>query len=68
MNLSDTMAPSTQKQWTVKNKDQDFDGLVYGDAQVPTAGDSEVVVKLYAASLNYRDLIIPKGSSAFRIY
>ncbi|OJJ02350.1 hypothetical protein ASPVEDRAFT_53056 [Aspergillus versicolor CBS 583.65] len=59
------MAPSTQKQWSVKNGEQDFDGLVYGDAPVPTAGDSEVVVKLHGASLNYRDLIIPKGKYPF---
>lgn len=48
------------KQWTVLNKDNDFDGLSYGDAPIPKVGDNDVLVKLHAASLNYRDLIIPK--------
>ena len=48
------------KQWIVESKDRDFDGLVYQDAHIPKVGESEVLVKLQAASLNYRDLIIPK--------
>lgn len=54
------MAPATMKQWVVENKEKDFDGLVYQDAPVPKVGENEVLVKLQAASLNYRDLIIPK--------
>ncbi|KAL4890988.1 hypothetical protein BDV59DRAFT_76238 [Aspergillus ambiguus] len=53
------------KQWTVLNKDNDFNGLTYGDAPVPKVGENEVLVKLHAASLNYRDLIIPKGMYPF---
>ena len=56
------MAPATQKQWSVQNTEQDFDSLKFEDAQVPTVGENEVLVKLHAASLNYRDLIIPKGN------
>lgn len=52
---------STMKQWVVESKDKDFDGLVYQDAPVPKVGESEVLVKIQAASLNYRDLIIPKA-------
>ncbi|KAL4869472.1 hypothetical protein BDV12DRAFT_82048 [Aspergillus spectabilis] len=59
------MAPSTQKQWSVQNKEDDFDGLKYDDAPVPKVGEHEVLVKLHAASLNYRDLIIPKGKYPF---
>ncbi|KAJ5300872.1 Elongation factor G [Penicillium atrosanguineum] len=59
------MAPSTMKQWVVESKEKDFDGLVYKDAPVPKVGESEVLVKLHAASLNYRDLIIPKGQYPF---
>ncbi|KAL2870887.1 putative raffinose synthase protein Sip1 [Aspergillus lucknowensis] len=59
------MAPSTQKQWTVLNGENSFDGLKYGDAPVPKVGENEVLVKLHAASLNYRDLIIPKGKYPF---
>lgn len=54
------MAPSTMKQWVVENKDNGFDGLAFKDAAVPKVGENEVLVKLHAASLNYRDLIIPK--------
>ncbi|KAE8389091.1 chaperonin 10-like protein [Aspergillus alliaceus] len=53
------------KQWVVENKDNDFDGLAYKDAPVPKVGEREVLVKLYAASLNYRDLIIPKSKYPF---
>lgn len=47
------------KQWVVENKDNGFDGLAFKDAPIPTVGETEVLVKLQAASLNYRDLIIP---------
>ncbi|KAF3387602.1 hypothetical protein F1880_000834 [Penicillium rolfsii] len=53
------------KQWVVESKDKDLDGLVYQDAPVPKVGESEVLVKLQAASLNYRDLIIPRGLYPF---
>ncbi|KAH8203575.1 hypothetical protein TruAng_002323 [Truncatella angustata] len=59
------MAPSTMKQWTIVDKEHDFDGLKYEDADVPKVGENEVLVKLHAASLNYRDLIIPKGMYPF---
>ncbi|KAL4950686.1 hypothetical protein BDW69DRAFT_171527 [Aspergillus filifer] len=61
------MAPSTQKQWSVNNTEQDFDSLKFEDAQVPTVGENDVLVKLHAASLNYRDLIIPKGKYPFAL-
>ncbi|KAK0744606.1 hypothetical protein B0T21DRAFT_389896 [Apiosordaria backusii] len=59
--------PKTQKQWVITSKDKDFDGLVYQDGPVPTPGDHEVLVHLRGASLNYRDLIIPKGEYPFPI-
>jgi NADPH:quinone reductase-like Zn-dependent oxidoreductase len=54
------MAPPSQKQWIVQGTENGFDGLIYQDAPVPQVGESEVLVKMRAASLNYRDLIIPK--------
>ncbi|KAJ5824175.1 Polyketide synthase enoylreductase [Penicillium robsamsonii] len=59
------MPPSTMKQWVVQDQEHDFDGLVYKDAAVPKVGENEVLVKLHAASLNYRDLTIPKGIYPF---
>ncbi|KAJ5675581.1 hypothetical protein N7462_008478 [Penicillium macrosclerotiorum] len=56
---------SAMKQWVVQSKENDFDGLVYQDAPVPNFGENEVLVRLQAASLNYRDLIIPKGKYPF---
>jgi NADPH:quinone reductase-like Zn-dependent oxidoreductase len=55
------------KQWVVQDKEHDLDGLIYKDAEVPEVGENEVLVKLQAASLNYRDLIIPKGQYPFPI-
>ncbi|KAK1142830.1 hypothetical protein N8T08_007264 [Aspergillus melleus] len=55
------------KQWSVVSKDKDFDGLAYGDAPVPKVGENEVLVKFHGASLNYRDLIIPKGLYPFAV-
>ncbi|KIY48798.1 NAD(P)-binding protein [Fistulina hepatica ATCC 64428] len=55
------MAPSTQKQWTVRGT-SGFDDLKFDkNAPIPGIGDHDVLVRLEAASLNYRDLIIPKG-------
>ncbi|KAI9369921.1 hypothetical protein BJX61DRAFT_122711 [Aspergillus egyptiacus] len=59
------MAPSTMKQWSVQDKEHDFGGLNFSEAPVPKVGENEVLVKLHGASLNYRDLIIPKGKYPF---
>lgn len=56
------MAPSTMKQWTITSSEKDLNGLEYGDVSVPKVGDNDVLVKINGASLNYRDLIIPKVS------
>jgi NADPH:quinone reductase-like Zn-dependent oxidoreductase len=55
------MAPSTIKQWVVQNMENDFDGLFYKEAPLPKVGENEVLVKLQGASLNYRDMVIPKA-------
>ncbi|TKA25245.1 hypothetical protein B0A50_05943 [Salinomyces thailandicus] len=55
----------TQKQWTVVGK-TGFDSLQLNEsASVPALGDKDVLVKFHATSLNYRDLIIPKGLYPF---
>ncbi|KAF2026409.1 alcohol dehydrogenase [Setomelanomma holmii] len=59
------MAPTTTKQWTVEGQ-TGFDALKFNEkAQIPEIGDKDVLVKIQAASLNYRDLIIPKGKYPF---
>jgi len=53
--------PKQAKSWTVQGK-EGFDSLqLKSDAAISEPSDYEVLVKLYAASLNYRDLTIPKG-------
>lgn len=56
------MTPSKMKQWTVTSAEKDLDGLEYGEVDVPKVGDNDVLVKIGGASLNYRDLIIPRVS------
>lgn len=53
------MAPTATKQWTVKGTGG-FDDLVYTEASIPSVGENDVLVHLRGASLNYRDLMIPK--------
>ncbi|KAF2800081.1 alcohol dehydrogenase [Melanomma pulvis-pyrius CBS 109.77] len=61
------MAPTTAKQWTVEGKNG-FDSLKLNEkAPVPQVGDKDVLVKIHAVSLNYRDLIIPKGKYPFGV-
>jgi NADPH:quinone reductase-like Zn-dependent oxidoreductase len=57
--------PKTGKAWTIEGSDG-FDSLkLNNEAPVPQPTDYEVLVKFHAASLNYRDLIIPKGPYLF---
>lgn len=59
------MAPSTTKQWTVEGSNG-FDSLTFNEkAPIPKLAENDVLVHFYAASLNYRDLIIPKGKYPF---
>ncbi|KAM3555869.1 hypothetical protein MY1884_005353 [Beauveria asiatica] len=59
--------PATTKQWTVSSIDgsQGFGALKLNEVAVTPPGDSQVLVKLEAASLNFRDLIIPLGKYPF---
>ncbi|KAI8942473.1 hypothetical protein NX059_000540 [Plenodomus lindquistii] len=59
------MAPSTQQAWTIVGQNG-FDSLTFNEkAPVPQLGEKDVLVKLHSASLNYRDLVIPKGMYPF---
>lgn len=56
-----TAIPKTMKAWSVEGTNG-FDSLVFhAEAPLPEPSDYEVLVKFHAASLNYRDLVIPKG-------
>ncbi|KAK5188251.1 hypothetical protein LTR99_011269 [Exophiala xenobiotica] len=56
--------PKTTKLWRVTGYDG-FDSLKFIEEPVPELGDSEVLVKIRAVSLNFRDIIIPLGKYPF---
>ncbi|KAL7943525.1 hypothetical protein V8C42DRAFT_109551 [Trichoderma barbatum] len=58
--------PQTVKQWNV-TEFNGFEGLKFSEQPLPELGDSQVLVKLEAASLNYRDLIIARGEYPFGV-
>ncbi|KAL1994506.1 hypothetical protein VTN49DRAFT_1976 [Thermomyces lanuginosus] len=60
------MAPTSTKQWVVQGKNG-FGDLAFTEAPVPPVGENEVLVHLRGASLNFRDLIIPKGMYPFAV-
>ncbi|KAL7792453.1 hypothetical protein V8C37DRAFT_380357 [Trichoderma ceciliae] len=62
--MSSTQIPQTVKQWNVAAF-TGFDGLEFSERPLPEVGDSQVLVKLEAASLNYRDLVIARGEYSF---
>jgi NADPH:quinone reductase-like Zn-dependent oxidoreductase len=49
--------PKTTESWTVEDKGS-FDALKLKEVTIPELSDNEVLVKMHAASLNFRDLII----------
>ncbi len=49
--------PETTKQWALRAQGS-FDNLKLETAPIPALGEFDVLVKIHAASLNYRDLMI----------
>ncbi|KAI9723964.1 MAG: hypothetical protein M1812_000682 [Candelaria pacifica] len=59
------MAPQTTKQWVIEGTNG-FDSLkLQSSVELPKLGGHDILVNFHAASLNYRDLIIPKGQYPF---
>lgn len=52
--------PKTTKTWAVEGT-TGFDDLKFKEVPIPELSDNDVLVKFHFASLNYRDIIIPKG-------
>lgn len=59
------MSPSKTAQWKVEGLGGFDDLKLHKDVEIPKLGDHDVLVKMSAASLNYRDLIITKGKYPF---
>lgn len=53
-------------QWTLQGQDG-VESLVLKQKTLPELGDFEVLVRIHAASLNYRDLVIAKVMSVHDI-
>ncbi|OCF39502.1 hypothetical protein I317_06720 [Kwoniella heveanensis CBS 569] len=61
------MAPTTMRQWTLSGpKNYDAFKLEEG-SPVPKVGEYDVLVKIEAASLNYRDISIIQGTYPFPV-
>ncbi|KAF4540696.1 alcohol dehydrogenase [Lasiodiplodia theobromae] len=58
--------PQTQKEWRVLQGAKDFDTLKFNtQAAIPDLSEHDVLIRFHAASLNYRDLAIAKGTFPF---
>ncbi|KAG9258921.1 uncharacterized protein F5Z01DRAFT_684923 [Emericellopsis atlantica] len=54
---------STRRAWVVDNQTEVLSGLVLKDLPLPESiGQNEVLVEIKAASINYRDVVMVKGS------
>lgn len=61
--LINTMASTGNMRWTLRGPSGGVDNLEFGPvAQVAELGPNDVRVTMHAASLNYRDIAIAKGS------
>lgn len=52
------------KQWVLHGK-RGIDSLILEETPIPQPGENEVLVKLHAVSLNYRDLMIANVSTTY---
>lgn len=59
--------PTVQKKWVIMGQGRGLDEYNLTNGSVPTVGEHGVLVKLHAASLNYRDHLIPKPKASFEI-
>ncbi|KAM0251641.1 hypothetical protein ACHAQJ_008101 [Trichoderma viride] len=55
------MANETMRQWVIRGTGN-LDSLRLEEAPIPKVGENEVLVKLHAVSLNYRDIMVVTGT------
>jgi NADPH:quinone reductase-like Zn-dependent oxidoreductase len=60
--------PSSAKAWVITNTKDGINALKQETRPVQQPDPREVLVKMKAVSLNYRDLIIPQGLYPFGQY
>jgi NADPH:quinone reductase-like Zn-dependent oxidoreductase len=54
--------PQTQKKWVIRGTKNELDELDFTDGPISSVGDHDVLVRLHAAAINYRDLMIVRVS------
>jgi hypothetical protein len=54
--------PSKQKKCVIVGQGKELDELHFIEGPIPEVDEHGVLVKLHAAALNYRDLLIPRVS------
>jgi len=59
------MGTDTQMQWRVTRADGSLNELRLVEVPIPLLGENEVLVRIYAVSLNFRDLMILRGDYPF---
>jgi NADPH:quinone reductase-like Zn-dependent oxidoreductase len=64
----DNMAlPTTQKKWIINGSQRGLDEYEFTQGPVPRIDDHGVLVKMHAASINFRELMIPRGDFPYRL-
>jgi len=58
--------PKSTAQWVIRELEVGLDGLELEMKDIPSLGPYDVLVRMKAASLNFRDLAILMGSYPFR--
>ncbi|KAK4503167.1 hypothetical protein PRZ48_006595 [Zasmidium cellare] len=61
------MASNAQIQWKIVKNDEKSNKLEVEHTEIPTPGEYEVLVKIHAVSLNFRDLMIVRGDYPFSL-
>jgi hypothetical protein len=56
--------PSVQKKWVIEGQGRGIDELRFTEGPIPKVDEYGVLVKLHAAAMNYRDILIPSVSLA----
>ncbi|KAF8248745.1 putative zinc-containing alcohol dehydrogenase [Wilcoxina mikolae CBS 423.85] len=63
--MSTSTHPTTSKAWIISNTTDGVSALKQETRHVPPPDSREVLVKMHAVSLNFRDLCIPQGKYPF---
>ena len=61
--------PKHTKAWVLDGQQEDFSSLkLIDELRLPELKDDQVLIKIYAVSLNYRDLVVVKVRPASYVF